>query len=79
MDAIELNAIAHNGTVTVNLPDLYRQAWDKQPLRVILLKDDPSQAPTKGSLLAKLRQIKIAGPADFSENIDAYLTGEKNA
>ena len=79
MDALELNAIAHNGTVTVTLPDLYRQAWDEQPLRVILLKDDPSQVPTNVSLLAKLRQIKISGPADFSENIDAYLTGEKNA
>jgi hypothetical protein len=79
MDALELNATAHNGTVTVTLPELYRQAWDEQPVRVILLKADQAQAPSGGSLLAKLRQIKISGPADFSENIDAYLTGEKSA
>lgn len=30
----------------------------------------------KGTLMAKLRQIKIHGPKDFSKNIDAYLSGE---
>ncbi len=30
----------------------------------------------KGNLMAKLRQIKIKGPKDFSKNIDAYLSGE---
>ena len=30
----------------------------------------------KGNLMAKLRQIKIQGPKDFSKNIDAYLSGE---
>lgn len=28
------------------------------------------------SLLSKLKQIKISAPADFSEKIDDYLTGE---
>ena len=30
----------------------------------------------KGKLMAKLRQIQIHGPKDFSKNIDAYLSGE---
>ena len=30
----------------------------------------------KGSLMTKLRQIKILGPEDFSKNLDAYLSGE---
>ena len=30
------------------------------------------------SLLSRLKQIKIAAPPDFSENLDAYLNGEKN-
>ena len=34
-------------------------------------------APTK-SLFSRLKQIKISAPADFSENLDAYLNGEKN-
>jgi hypothetical protein len=31
-----------------------------------------------GSLLSKLRKITIAGPEDFSANIDLYLSGEKS-
>lgn len=33
-------------------------------------------AQRKGSLMAKLRQIYIHGPKDFSKNIDACLRGE---
>lgn len=79
MDAIELNAIAHDGTVTVILPELYRKAWNEKPVRVLLIKEDQTELPSSGSLLANLRQIKISGPTDFSENIDAYLNGEKSA
>ncbi|MCU0567213.1 MAG: hypothetical protein MUF49_11520 [Oculatellaceae cyanobacterium Prado106] len=31
------------------------------------------------SLLSRLKQIKISAPPDFSENLDAYLNGEKEA
>lgn len=31
------------------------------------------------SLFTRLKQIEIDGPSDFSENIDAYLNGEKDA
>ncbi len=30
------------------------------------------------SLFSRLKQIKISAPPDFSENLDAYLNGEKN-
>jgi hypothetical protein len=33
-----------------------------------------SSEPT---LMSKLKRIRINAPADFSENIDLYLTGEK--
>ena len=33
-----------------------------------------SSQPT---LMSKLRRIRIDAPADFSENIDLYLSGEK--
>jgi hypothetical protein len=29
------------------------------------------------SFMSKLSEITIAGPEDFAENIDLYLTGEK--
>ena len=78
MDTIELKAIAHDGTVTVNLPELYRHAWNEKPVRVLLIKEDEVH-PSKGSLLANLRQIKISGPTDVSDNIDGYLSGEKSS
>ena len=31
----------------------------------------------KASLMARLRRVKFRGPADFSENLDQYLSGEK--
>lgn len=30
-----------------------------------------------GSLLAKLKDVRINAPADFSSNLDLYLSGEK--
>ena len=35
--------------------------------------------PNNTPLLARLREIKIEGPPDFSENLDAYLNGEKSS
>lgn len=31
----------------------------------------------KASLMTRLKRVKFRGPADFSENLDQYLTGEK--
>ena len=36
-----------------------------------------SQERNSDTLFSKLRKIKIKGPADFSENLDLYLSGEK--
>lgn len=63
MDTIELKAIAHNGTVTVNLPELYRHAWNEKPVRVLLIKEDEVH-PSKGSLL---------GSVDFLMSLIAYI------
>jgi hypothetical protein len=30
------------------------------------------------SIFSRLKQIKISAPQDFSENLDAYLNGEKH-
>jgi len=34
-------------------------------------------SPSQPTLMSKLRCVRISAPADFSENIDRYLTGEK--
>lgn len=79
MNAIELNAVAHDGRVQVEIPDEYREAWDEKPVRVILMMDERSPTPRKESLLSKLKQVQISGPEDFSDEHDAYLSGEKHA
>jgi len=38
----------------------------------------PIDQPETSSLFSRLKQIKISAPPDFSENLDAYLNGEKN-
>ena len=83
MQAIEFKTILQNGTVTI--PTQYFPQWEGKTIRVILLSDiddSPEQyvsqeAPTE-SLFSRLQQIKISAPADFSENLDAYLNGEKH-
>ena len=80
MNAIELNAVARDGRVTVAIPDAYRPAWDDKPVRVIVIVDEEfAPAKPKPFLLTRLQEMKIDGPADFAENIDAYLNGEKHA
>jgi hypothetical protein len=81
MQAIEFKTILHNGTVTI--PTEYSPEWEGKSIRVILLTDDESEHSTSAatptaSLFSRLKQIKISAPADFSENIDAYLNGEKD-
>jgi len=79
MNAIELNTIAHNGVITVTIPEALRTQWNEKAIRVIVMAIEDEPINPKASLLSSLKQIKIAAPADFSENLDAYLNGEKNA
>jgi len=79
MNAIELDAIAHNGKVVAVIPEAYREQWNDKAVRVIVLSVDEPTSQPKTPLLASLRQIKVSGPVDFSENLDAYLNGEKHA
>ena len=90
MQAIEFKTTIHNGILTI--PPQYSPAWEGKIIRVIVLEDNKvlednniaenvATLPQKNpkSLFSRLREIKISAPADFSENIDAYLNGEKNA
>jgi hypothetical protein len=78
MNAIELDAIAHDGKIIISIPEAYREQWNDKAVRVIILASDEPVSKPKRSLLSSLRHIKISGPEDFSENLDAYLNGEKH-
>ncbi len=82
MQAIEFQTILQNGTVTI--PEQYSPQWEGKHIRVIVLtEDEPENLVTSTdlteSLFSRLSQIKISAPADFTENIDAYLNKENNA
>lgn len=79
MEAIEFQAVLHDGTVTV--PSEYAAKWEGKTIRAILLDDandltTADSSPEIGktpSLLSRLKAMRISAPADFSENLDAYL------
>jgi hypothetical protein len=50
------------------LPELYR---------LVKRFTESKPASSQPTLMAKLKRIRIDAPADFSENIDLYLSGEK--
>jgi hypothetical protein len=80
MQAIEFKTILQNGTVTI--PSQFSPQWEGKAIRVIVLSDDESEivssATPSESLFSRLKQIKISAPEDFTENLDAYLNGDKN-
>ncbi len=71
MNAIELDGIAHDGKVIVSIPEAYREQWNDKAVRLIILASDEPAAKPKTSLLSSLKQFKISGPKDFSENLTA--------
>lgn len=76
MQAIEFQTILQNGTVTI--PSQYTPQWEGKNIRVIVLTDEETDnlvdiATPNESLFSRLSQIKISAPADFSENLNAYL------
>lgn len=77
MNAIELNATAHNGKISLTLPQSCGSEWNNRPIRVIVMLEDHVEPKAKQPLLASLKQIKIFALEDFSSHIDDYLNGNK--
>jgi hypothetical protein len=53
---------------------------EKLPQLHLLIQEFQTWGPRPGTkgFLEKLQEIKIQGPADWSENLDLYLSGEKD-
>jgi hypothetical protein len=45
---------------------------------IVKIYSQPESEKNGNTLFKKLKNISIDGPADFSENLDLYLSGEKN-
>ena len=60
-----------------HIDDQYIDELHKLIQRFIAEKARSKDKAKPKELMAGLRKIKIQGPADFSENLDDYLNGEK--
>jgi hypothetical protein len=63
-----LNTIAHNGVITVTIPEALRMQWNEKAIWVIVMAIEDEPTTPKASLLSSLKQIKIAAPADVAIN-----------
>jgi len=77
MNAIEFQAIAHDGVL--DIPPEHRRLLDGKTVRVVLVDAQVGGAGAGESLFARLRRVRIQGPTDLSTNHDAYVVGERDA
>ena len=77
MNAIEFQAVAHDGVL--DIPPEHRRILDGKKVRVVLVDAEPQDKDGKETIFSRLRKVKTQGPADLSTNHDAYVVGERDA
>jgi hypothetical protein len=77
MNAIEFQAVAHDGVV--DIPPEHRHVLDGKKVRVILVDAEQQNSDANETIFSRLRKVKTQGPADLSTNHDAYVVGERDA
>ena len=77
MNAIEFQAVAHDGVL--DIPPEHRRVLDGKKLRVVLVDAESQAADAEETIFARLRRVKTKGPSDLSTNHDAYVIGERDA
>ena len=77
MNAIEFQAVAHDGVV--DIPPEHRRVLDGQKVRVVMVDAEQQNSDADETIFSRLRKVKTQGPADLSTNHDAYVVGERDA
>ncbi|MGB5831487.1 MAG: hypothetical protein WBG92_05785 [Thiohalocapsa sp.] len=77
MNAIEFQAVAHDGVL--DIPPEHRRVLDGKKVRVVLVDAESQAADAQETIFARLRRVKTKGPSDLSTNHDAYVIGERDA
>ena len=77
MNAIEFQAVAHDGVL--DIPPEHRRVLDGKKVRVVLVDAEPQNTDGNETIFARLRRVKTQGPADLSTNHDAQVVGERDA
>ena len=77
MNAIEFQAVAHDGVL--DIPPEHRRLLDGKKVRVVLVAAEPQATDGNETIFGRLRRVKTQGPTDLSTNHDAYVVGEPDA
>jgi hypothetical protein len=77
MNAIEFQAVAHDGVL--DIPPEHRRVLDGKKVRVVLVDAESQGTNGNETILSRLRRVKTQGPSDLSTNHDAYVVGESDA
>jgi hypothetical protein len=77
MNAIEFQAVAHDGVV--DLPPEHHRLLDGRRVRVVLVDAEPLAADDNDTLFARLRRVKTRGPTDLATNHGAYVVRDPDA
>lgn len=77
MNAIEFQAVAHDGVL--DIPPEHRRVLDGKKVRVVLVDAEPQNTDGNETIFARLRRVKTQGPTDLSTNHDDYVVGDRDA
>lgn len=77
MNAIEFQAVAHDGVL--DIPPEHRRRLDGKTVRVVLVDAETEGRDGNETLFARLRRVRIQGPTDLSANHDVYVVGDRDA
>jgi hypothetical protein len=75
MSSIEFQTVVHDGTL--DIPPEHRRRLDGETVHVVLVaaKAAGTGADKNETLFARLRRVRVLGPADLSTHHDAYAVG----
>jgi hypothetical protein len=77
MHAIEFQTTVHDGILRI--PPEHQRALDGRDVRVVVVDTATADAAETETLLARLRRVRIGGPANLSTDHDAWVIGDRDA
>ena len=77
MHAIEFQTTVHDGIL--HIPAEHQRQLDGRDVRVVVVDNQTGDAAPTETLFARLRRVRIAGPADLSTEHDADVIGHQDA
>ena len=77
MHAIEFQTTVHDGILQIPLE--HQRLLDGRDVRVVVVDSQTEDAGEAETLFARLRRVRIAGPADLSTDHDSHVIGNRDA